>query len=136
MDKKTRFELGRLRDLVANGAEAVNETTKRFSDEERLDLLFSHVNDLRIVQGELDRILDSGTRCEAPESDPLPGGLKFSDDELRDLSSAVSMEIVAVLDPIRKGDWMPDGDVSQRLKRANQLQELKGRIDESRGGGA
>ena len=102
MDKKTRFKLERLRDLVANGAEAVKETTERLSDEERLGVLFSHVNDLRIVQGELDRILDSGTRCEAQESDSLPVGPKFSDDELRDLSSALSMEIVAVLDPIRQ----------------------------------
>lgn len=134
MDKKTRFRLERLRNLVANGAEAVKATTKRFSDEERLDFLFSHVNDLRIIQGELDRILDSGARdAEAQNSN---SDLEFSDDELRDLSSALSMEIVAVLDPIRQADWMPDGDVNQRLKRANQLQELKGRIDAAREGGA
>lgn len=134
MDKRTKFKLERLRDLVANGAEAVKETTKRFSDEERLDLLFSHVNDLRIVQGELDRILDFGARdAEAQDSDL---GLGFSDDELGDLSGALSMEIVAVLDPIRQADWMPNGDVNQRLKRANQLQELKDRIDEARGGDA
>lgn len=55
MGKKTRGKLERLRDLVANGAEAVKETTKRFSDEARLGFLFSHVNDLRIIQGELVR---------------------------------------------------------------------------------
>lgn len=134
MDKRTKFKLERLRDLVANGAEMVEETTKRLSDEERLGLLFSHVNDLRIVQGELDRILDFGARdAEAQDSDL---DLGFSDDELGDLSCALSMEIVAVLDPIRQGDWMPDGDVNQRLKRANQLQELKDRIDEARRGDA
>lgn len=134
MDKSTKFKLERLRDLVANGAEAVKGTTKRFSDEERLDLLFSHVNDLRIIQGELDRILDTGARdAEAQDSDL---GLGFSDDELGDLSGALSMEIVAVLDPIRQENWMPNGDVNQRLKRANQLQELKDRIDEARGGDA
>lgn len=134
MDKKTRYKLERLRTLVANGAEAVKATTKRFSDEERLGFLFSHVNDLRIIQGELDRILNSNARdAEAQNSNP---DLRFSDDELRDLSSALSMEIVAVLDPIRQADWMPNGDVSQRLKRANQLQELKGRIDAAREGGA
>lgn len=134
MDKKTRYKLERLRNLVANGAEAVKATTKRFSDEERLGFLFSHVNDLRIIQGELDRILDSGARdAEAQNSDP---DLGFSDDELGDLSGALSMKIVAVLDPIRQADWMPNGDVSQRLKRANQLQELKDRIDAARGDGA
>lgn len=134
MDKKTRCKLERLRDLVVNGAEAVKETTKRFSDEEQLGFLFSHVNDLRIIQGELDRILDFGARdAEAQDSDL---DLGFSDDELSDLSGALSMEIVAVLDPIRQADWMPDGDVNQRLKRANQLQELKGRIDAARGDGA
>lgn len=134
MDKKTRYKLERLRALVANGAEAVKATTKRFSDEERLGFLFSHVNDLRIIQCELDRILDSGARdAEAQNSNP---DLEFSNDELRDLSSALSMQIVAVLDPIRQGDWRPDGDVNQRLKRANRLQELKGRIDAARGGGA
>ena len=134
MDKKARGKLERLRDLVANGAEAVEETTKRFSDEERLGFLFSHVNDLRIIQGELDRILDPGARdAEAQDSNP---DLGFSDDELRDLSGALSMKIVAVLDPIRQADWMPNGDVSQRLKRANQLQALRDRIDAARGGDA
>lgn len=134
MDKKTRCKLERLRDLVVNGAEAVKETTKRFSDEERLDLLFSHVNDLRIIQGELDRILNSNARdAEAQDSD---SDLGFSDDELGDLSGALSMQIVAVLDPIRQADWMPNGDVNQRLKRANQLQELKDRIDAAREGDA
>lgn len=134
MDKSTKFKLERLRNLVANGAEAVKATTKRFSDEERLDLLFSHVNDLRIIQGELNRILNSNARdAEAQDSDP---DLGFSDDELRDLSGALSMKVVAVLDPIRQENWMPNGDVSQRLKRANQLQELKDRIDEARGDGA
>lgn len=134
MDKKTRCKLERLRNLVANGAEAVKAMTKRFSDEERLGFLFSHVNDLRIIQGELDRILDTDARdAETQNSDP---DLGFSDDELRDLSGALSMEIVAVLDPIRQGDWMPDGDVNQRLKRANQFQELRDRIDAARGDGA
>lgn len=134
MDKSTKFKLERLRALVANGAEAVKATTKRFSDEERLDLLFSHVNDLRIVQGELDQILNSNARdAEAQDRDL---DLGFSDDELGDLSSGLSIEIVAVLDPIRQADWMPNGDVSQRLKRANQLQELKDRIDAARGDGA
>lgn len=134
MDKKTRGKLERLRNLVANGADAVNETTKRFSDEERLGLLFSHVNDLRIVQGELDRILNSNARDAGAQDSDLD--LEFSNDELCDLSRALSMEIVAVLDPIRQADRMPDGDVNQRLKRANQLQELKGRIDAARKGGA
>lgn len=134
MDKKTRCKLERLRGLVVNGAEAVEETTKRFSDEERLGFLFSHVNDLRIIQGELDRILNSNARdAEAQDSN---FDLGFSDDELRDLNSGLSMEIVAVLDPIRQQDWMPNGDVSQRLKRANQLQELRDRIDAARGDGA
>lgn len=134
MDKSTKFKLERLRDLVANGAEAVEETTRRFSDEERLDLLFSHVNDLRIIQGELDRVLDFGARdAEAQDGDL---DLGFSDDELGDLSGALSMKIVEVLDPIRQADWMPNGDVNQRLKRANQLQELKDRIDAAREGGA
>lgn len=134
MDKKTRCRLERLRGLVVHGAEEVKETTKRFSDEERLGFLFSHANDLRIIQCELDRILNSNARdAEAQNSNPALG---FSDDELRDLGSGLSMEIVAVLDPIRQADWMPNGDVNQRLKRANQLQKLKDRIDAARGGDA
>lgn len=134
MDKKTEFKLERLRSLVANGAEAVKATAKRFSDEEWLGFLFSHVNDLRIIQRELDQILNSNARdAEAQGSDP---DLGFSDDELRDLSSALSMKIVAVLDPVRQAAWMPDGDVSQRLKRANRLQALRDRIDAARGDGA
>lgn len=134
MDKKTRCRLERLRGLVVYGAEKVKEKTKQFSDEERLDFLFSHAKDLRIIQCELDRILNSDARdAEAQNSNP---DLGFSDDELGDLSGALSMEIVAVLDPIRQADWVPNGDVNQRLKRANQLQALKDRIDAARGDGA
>lgn len=134
MDKKTRCRLERLRGLVVYGAEKVKEKTKQFSDEERLGFLLSHANDLRTIQCELDRILDSNARdAEAQNSNP---DLGFSDDELRDLGSGLSMKIVAVLDPIRQADWMPNGDVNQRLKRANQLQGLKDRIDAARGDGA